>query len=241
MSEHERWADDVASYLLGALPPEELAGFQAHLDDCPICRRDVEELKVAAYALPIGVEPVSPPPALKGRIMSVVRSEAELLAAAGQGADRPAAAAAPRRERRNLGAWLLRPGVAAACALVLLAAGALGGALVAGGGEPQTRTVVATTRAPDATVRMQMRDGTATLLASNMPQPPSGRVYQVWLKRPGENPEPTDVLWTPRGDGSARVAVPGTLDGVEAVLVTDEPAGGSATPSKPPVITASPA
>ena len=32
--------------------------------------------------------------------------------------------------------------------------------------------------------------------------------------------------------------MPGSLDGVEAVLVTDEPPGGSDEPSTPPVITA---
>jgi hypothetical protein len=63
-------------------------------------------------------------------------------------------------------------------------------------------------------------------------------MYQVWLKRPGvEAPEPTSVLWSARSDGSATVAVPGSLDDVEAVLVTREPRGGSDTPSEAPVIT----
>jgi hypothetical protein len=97
------------------------------------------------------------------------------------------------------------------------------------------------TTARNADVRLQVRDGGSTLLARNMPAPPAGRVYQVWLKLPGRDPQPTDVLWSPRRDGSAEVAVPGSLDGVEAVLVTDEPAGGSAAPTRPPVIAASPA
>jgi hypothetical protein len=46
------------------------------------------------------------------------------------------------------------------------------------------------------------------------------------------------VLWSPRSNGSAEVAVPGSLDDVEAVLVTDEPRGGSQKPSRPPFITA---
>ena len=46
------------------------------------------------------------------------------------------------------------------------------------------------------------------------------------------------MLWSTRADGSADVAVPGSLDGVEAVLVTDEPEGGSDVPTKAPVITA---
>jgi hypothetical protein len=236
--DHERWADAVGSYLLGALPPEEREDFTAHLQACPVCRRDAEELAIAADALPVSVPPVAPPPGLKGRIMAVVESEAELLAAAGEQADVPPRAPARARARRGfLGGWLLRPGVALACAAVLLVAGGIAGALLAAGGD-ETRTVVADTRAPDADVRLQIHDDASMLVARDMPAPPAGRVYQVWIKRPGRDPEPTSVLWSTRRDGSAEVAVPGSLDGVEAVLVTDEPQGGSDVPSKPPVITA---
>jgi hypothetical protein len=180
---------------------------------------------------------------LKERIMGVVRSEAELLRSAGSAAE---PAPPRRRERRRLpGGWLLRPGVALACALVLLVLGGIGGALIAGGGEGgESRTVAARVdpaQAPGATARLQIADGGSRLLVRNLPAPPPGRVYQVWLKRPGGGPQPTDVLWSPRRDGDAEVAVPGSLDDVEAVLVTDEPAGGARVPSKAPVITAQPA
>ena len=92
-------------------------------------------------------------------------------------------------------------------------------------GDEGTRTVVATTQAPGADVRLEIGEDSSTLVAKNMPAPPSGRIYQVWLKRPGQDPEPTSALWSTRSDGSAEVAVPGSLEGVEAVLVTDEPAG----------------
>ena len=160
--------------------------------------------------------------------MSVVESEAELLAAAGEGADRPART---RARRGLIGGWLLRPGLALACAAVLLVAGGLAGALLAGG-EPEARTVVAQTTAPGAEVRLEIRDDASTLVARGMPAPPRDRIYQVWIKRPGRDPEPTSVLWSTRGDGSAEVAVPGSLEGVEAVLVTDEPQGGSDAPDR---------
>ena len=237
MSGHDRWRDDVGSYLLGALPPDEIESFEAHMGECAECRRDVEELRVAADALPMSVPVVAPPPALKGRIMAVVESEAQLLAAAGREADAPPPATrAPRRERR-WGAFLFRPGVALACAAVLLVLGGVGGALLARGGE-DTRTVAAQTEPRGAAVELEIGDDGATLVARGMPAPPSGRIYQVWLKRPGRDPEPTSVLWSVRGDGSADVAVPGSLDGVEAVLVTDEPPGGSDAPTRMPVISA---
>jgi hypothetical protein len=245
-ADHEQWADAVGAYLLGALGRDECERFEAHLAACPRCREDVAELRVAADALPMSVPIVSPPPALKDRIMAVVDSEAELLAAAGRQADEPEDAAAdpsgragarrPLLRGRRLVGWPLRPGVALACALVLLAVGGLAGVLAGGGGD--ARTVVAQTRPADADVRLEIRDDSSLLVARNMPAPPSGRIYQVWLKRPGRDPEPTSVLWSTRGDGSAEVAVPGSLEGVEAVLVTDEPSGGSDVPSKPPVISA---
>jgi anti-sigma-K factor RskA len=232
MSDHSRWADDVGAYLLGALEPDEAAAFEQHLAGCEECRRDVADLRVAADALPVSVPIVSPPAALKDRIMAVVGQEAELLEAAGRPADRPPA----RTRRRRRLEWLSRPAVALACALLLLAGGGLAGALLSGGDE--SRTVVANTEAPGADVRLEIDEDGSKLVAENMPAPPSGRIYQVWLKRPGRDPEPTSVLWSTRGDGSAEVAVPGSLEGVEAVLVTHEPPGGSDVPSGPPVISA---
>jgi anti-sigma-K factor RskA len=239
MSDHSQWADSVGAYVLGALEPDESERFEAHLDECAICRRDVDDLQLAADALPVSVPPIAPSAGLKSRIMAVVNSEAELLAAGERGADRPEPARRRRSTGGRLGSWLLRPGVALACAVVLLAAGGVAGVLLSRG--EQERTVVATTTARGADVRLEVRDDGGMLVAKNMPAPPPGRVYQVWLKRPDKDPEPTSVLWSTRSDGSAEVAVPGSLDDVEAVLVTDEPRGGSAVPTRMPVISAKPA
>jgi anti-sigma factor RsiW len=233
--QHERWADSVGSYLLGALPDDERDGFLAHLENCPVCRRDVEELQIAAEALPLSVPAVAPPAALKDRIMSVVESEAELLAAASDDVAAPRRRVPDRPRRGFLGRWSLRPAVALACAALLLVAGGIGGVLLGSGEE--TSTVAGNTTLQGASVELEVSDDASTLVAQDVPQPPPGEEYQVWLKRPGvEAPEPTSVLWTPRSNGSATVAVPSDGD-VEAVLVTREPRGGSDTPSEDPVIT----
>ena len=65
MTDHERWADAAGSYVLGALPEDERSGYEAHLKTCPSCRAEVEELRVAAEALPVSPPPMLPPPALK--------------------------------------------------------------------------------------------------------------------------------------------------------------------------------
>jgi hypothetical protein len=79
------------------------------------------------------------------------------------------------------------------------------------------------------------QDGRASLQLTNMPAPPSGRVYQVWLKRDGENPRPTRALFVVR---SGSVAIPGGVGDADQVLVTDEPPGGSLAPTRQPVIVA---
>jgi anti-sigma-K factor RskA len=230
---HERWADAAGAYLLGALGEDELRAYEAHLATCPVCREEVDELAPAADALPASVEPIAPPPRLKARIMAEVEREAELLAAAGEPADRP-----PPRRRWSFSLPRLAPLAAAAALLVLGVAVGLGiGSLTGGGGE----TVVAQvdqSRAPGARVELQIDDNRATLVARGLPAPPRGRVYEVWLKRPGRAPEPTSVLFTPSRDGSATAGVPGSIENVEQVLVTDEPEGGSTVPTRQPLMVA---
>jgi anti-sigma-K factor RskA len=224
---HEHWHDATAAYLLGALDEAERAAFEEHLAGCPACREEVDQLAPAAQALPMSVDPVDPPPALKARIMAEVEREASLLAAAGPEADRPPAA---RRRRRP--SWRIPRLVPAAVAAGLLVAGV---AIGVGVGELQDapeRTVAAkVSGAPGATVSLEMNGDEGRLLARNLPAPPSGRVYQVWLKRDGHAPEPTAALFVPSRDGAATASVPGSMKGIDHVMVTDEPDGGSPQPT----------
>jgi anti-sigma-K factor RskA len=220
--------DDVGAYLLGALSPEERAAFEAELDRNPDLRADVEHLRVAAEALPASSAQLAPPPALKDRIMAVVNAEAELLQAAGPEADRP-----PEPRRRRAFAWW--PAAAAGAAAVVVAA-----LLIAfgGGGGAEDRVITAATG--DAKL-IERASGHSTLTAEHLPSPGPGRVYQVWLQRGDETPEPTNALFGVREDGSASVDVPGDIEDVDTVMVTSEPEGGSQTPTREPVIVAHPA
>jgi anti-sigma-K factor RskA len=222
MTDHDRWADSAGAYVLGAMTPRERDEFEHHLATCPACREDVDELRPAAEALPMASPPMLPPAALKDRIMAEVEREAAVLASAGPAADRP-----PRRERRRfrlpaLTGWRLAP-VAAA----LLIVGVLAGVMVSGGG---SRTISA-----GANAKVQIEGDKATIVAQNMSPPPEGRVYEVWVVPKGAAndapPEPTNVLFRPRANGAAEAAIPGSADDIERVLVSDEPPGGSETPT----------
>ena len=250
--------DDAGAGVLGALPEDEQRRFAAHLETCEICRREVAELQMVADTLPLAAVQVAPPPELKDRIMSAVRAEAEVLQAAGPEADvvargptapeeaaTPAAPAQRERKRRDQPWWrrpifALRPVPAAFAAAGILALGIAFGALVSSGGpsEHTVRAQVVAPAAPGARAALTVAGDRATLDVRNFPAPPSGRVYQVWLKRPGRAaPEPTNALFDVR-DGTATVAVPGGVEGVDQVLVTAEPKGGSAAPTRPPVVIA---
>jgi anti-sigma-K factor RskA len=221
MTEHDRWADSLGAWLLGALPEDEAEGFRRHLAQCAVCQEEAAALQVAVDVLPASVEPRTPPPALKDRIMAVVEAEAPA----------PEPARARRKERRSwFGGFAWRP--ALAVGLAALALGFIGAQALQSGPETITAQV-----SGSGSAQLVVDDGHGRLEAKNLPAPPSGRVYQVWLDKGGEAPEPTNALFSTR-EGAASVDVPGSLDGVKRVMVTDEPPNGSDTPSGKLVITA---
>ena len=233
--------DIAAAYVLGALPPGEDQAYARHLVACAECEQDVAELQHVADVLPGAAMALEAPPDLKGRVMSVVRAEAELLRAAGPAADRPA----PARSRRPRWLLSLRPMPAAALAAVLLALGLGTGTLIDGDSSRQqtVRAMIDRQAAPGARADLRVGDQGAKLVVAGMPAPPRGRIYQGWLDDASDRqpPRPTDVLFSVSRDGHASVDVPSDLDGGQAVLVTHEPLGGSEVHSRAPVITARPA
>ena len=222
-------SDQVAPYALGALEDAEAEQFREHLAACSSCAVELAEFQAVVDLLPVAVPPAIASPALKERVMSVVRSEAELLRAAGPSADRPPAP--ERRRRRPLIAWAGAVGLAAAAAVVVVLALGSGGASV--------RTINGRSAYRTASVLLRQSGGRSELDVIGMPAPPSNRIYQVWVERAHQAPTPTDALFGVNRAGDAAVVVPGSLQGVARVLVTAEPLGGSSTgvPSGPPVMT----
>jgi anti-sigma-K factor RskA len=243
VSERCQHADTVAASLLGALSEAERRELEAHMATCADCREDAAGLRVVTDALPLAVPPVPPPPRLRDRLMETVRAEAEVLSAAGPAADRP------RPERRRSALSFGRPLAVAGAAAALVLGVALGFGIGTATNDEQTKTQtvvqvrtvqarVDAAAAPRGTAVIVVRDGVATLRVRGLPAPPSGKVYEVWLLRRGAAaPSPTDALFSVSTRGSGRVALP-SVRGVEAVLVTAEPDGGSQAPTSQPFINA---
>lgn len=233
-ADHARWADATGAYVLAALEPDERAGFEAHLQACETCAQEVEALRPAVAALSRSVTPLHPPADVRQRVMAEVEREARLVTAETRDVRRPQRG---RRSRRSV--WRARV-LAPAVAGVLLIG--VGGTLAVETLRSDGQTVAVEVdgqQAPGTHAAMILEDGHATLRAEGLPTPPDGRVYQVWLGRSDRPPEPTSALFVPRADGTARATVPGPLDAVQQVLVTQEPRGGSRSPSRAPVLVAS--
>lgn len=229
--------DDLAAYSLGALGGVEEEEFDRHLETCKACQVQLRWLSPAIDLLPGTVEPHKPPPSLRDNLMATVRAEAAQAAAV-------AAKPVPRRSERREPWWrglsnpMLRPATGMAV-LILLVAGVAGGYLLRGDGMLQGSEFikgVPASGAVEVSATLERHGDSGTLHVNQLPELARNEVYQVWVQRADVmEPQSTFVLGR---DGSAEAAVPGPLDGAEAVLVTTEPRPGSSRPTSPPVLEA---
>jgi anti-sigma-K factor RskA len=219
---HDR-GDDAAAYVLGALEPAEAEEFRRHMDECMACRGAVCALQQVADSLPMAAPRSQAPSALRRRVLDTVRSEPRS----------PEAVPQRRRRPRAWGSPLARP--ALALAALLAAAAILAVGLVLGSRGPGGTRVVA---ASVGSAQLRVSGGRGELLVRQLPPPPPGKIYEVWVERGKQAPTPTSALFGVTTRGTAVVGVPGNLRGISAVLVTPEPLGGSLAPTHTPVIVA---
>jgi anti-sigma factor RsiW len=221
-------AENIAAYALGALPELEAQVFERHLMSCGECQEELLRLNEAVEALPRSVTPHSAPASLRASLMETVNAEA-------------APARAPRRFSLP-GLPRLRPAIAWAAAACMLAAGAGYGVSELGRDDSDGgRTLSAEIdeerlgAAGSASLAVPDDDGPGSvLMVSGLPDPGTGRAYQVWVERDGAI-ESAAVFDVDAG-GNGAAAVPQSLDDVTAVMVTREPRGGSSAPSERPIL-----
>lgn len=219
---------DVAAYVLGALDPDEIAEFQAHLDSCVACRDELEAFEQVVEVLPIGVTNHRAPEGLRERVLEALGREPRPRHAAEQ----------HRRRRRPLWPSLAipRPALALGAAVLILGL-VLAGVELGGSGGAETRVITAQVTG-SGSARLAVAGNHAQLIVNHFSAPPAGEIYEVWVKRPGRPLAPTAALFSVTANGDADVGVPGTVNGLNVVMVTPEPAGGTSSPTHPPVIVA---
>lgn len=219
--EHLPYEDDLAAYLLDALPGDEARAFERHLNGCARCQERARWLQGSVEMLPAAVEQHEPPPALRDRLMATVHAEV---------------APAPRRRATWRERLFAVPRPALAMAAVLLAAVAIGAyALGSAGGDGQ-ETVTATAAAPPGVTATVERTGDKGILRVDGLEQRTDGIYEVWIAR-GDTVEPATLFQVNR-EGRGAAAIPEGLDGADQVMVTLEPRGGSAKPTRAPIIVA---
>ncbi len=108
-------------YVLGAVEPQTSAAIEAHLETCDLCQATVDALAGSVEALGVGLPPITPPPALRERILASAKEAAPDPGTPLPNVRRtesPAAGSEPERPRRFMDLW---PRLAAAAAVLLLA------------------------------------------------------------------------------------------------------------------------
>lgn len=232
-TDHSRWNEDLAAYALGALDPRETAELERHLDGCERCQEKLRWLTPAVQALPETVERQQPPPRLRESLMAEVRADA---AAGEERADAVAEKRAPRG-RSLLPSWLRGPQrlrFAAGFAALVIAVAALAGYEIGRDG-PDSPPVASTIEREVEGIDVQMiqeGDG-GTVRLANLPQPRPGKVLEAWVLREGEV-ESVQPLFVPDRQGRAETRI-ADMSGVEELMVTEEPRGGSETPTGQPI------
>ena len=218
----------AAPYVLGSLEADEKDAFEAHLATCDECAAEVQSLRRTTHALAYAVPQRTPPADLRDRVLG---SFAKASAAPQPAQPRPRPPASHW--------WPL------AASLILVAAlGAYAVRLQMRVGDLQSS--VAVLAAPDL-VRIDLA-GQATapqssgralwsrargmvFATSNLPAPPAGKVYQVWVVTADAPISAGLVAPDPTGGGMTYFYTPPDIPAPTAVAVTLEPAGGVPAPT----------
>lgn len=219
--------DEVAAYALGALDPAEAESFRAHLETSVVCRDELAVFQQVADVLATSAPQHQAPAHLRPRVLDAVEHDYKLDVRG--------------EERRGSRRWLVRillPRRALALGTtVAIAAVAVGGVELDSSGTPGPRVYAAQVAGPGS-AEVSVTGGHAELIVHHFSPRPAGQIYEVWLDRPGRPPAPTNALFSVTATGDGDVEVPGNLRGVDAVMVTPEPAGGSRVPTHLAVIRA---
>lgn len=226
MTDHDRIEELLALEALDALEEDDAEALaqalEEHGPDCPECARLRRELADVAGRLAFALDPV------------IVREEI-----------RENILGEERRGRPLRRAILLRPGLVAAAAGVLVVVGALGGYLLAPRQQPEVAALAEFLARPDVrVVRFEGATGNLAaavtsregfLFGSELPPVPEARVYELWMIS-GETPV-RGVCVTPR-DGVVVARFAGAVTASDVLAVTVESESCPSSPTTDPIFVA---
>jgi anti-sigma-K factor RskA len=214
--------DYTAAYALDALDRDEARRYEEHLATCEACREQLAQLGGAAGALAFAVESPVPPPELRAGILDAARAE------------RPNVTPLP--SRWNRGTTVL----AAVAAIAAVGLGIwsihLSRSLDNERSARQRLTNVVTT--PTAQIvrvtgqtsgtLLVTPSGNATLIVSQLPEAPKGKVYEAWVIK---NNKPVRAGTFPGGGNTVIIPLDRHVPKGAIVAVTLEHSPGTDAPT----------
>jgi anti-sigma-K factor RskA len=265
MDRHDTIGAMLDEYALGQLSQAERRDVETHVRECASCAADLRELTVVMEGIALSVDPVTPPPALKQRVLSSLATQPQEPPRSSRDAN--VVAMPPRGVKIRHG---VHPGWLAAAALVILGLGvafyssnATRRLLVEDVQEAQAAAAEAQRRLDQYAAQADLavsiltasdmqpiamsgkENATAStaraywsptrgllIVANDLPMPPPGRIYQVWVIGGGK-PFSAGLLGEQSAGRGMLIAPPpsGIAPGAVTVAVTDEPPGGLPAPT----------
>ena len=234
------------AYALDALPADERAFFERHLEVCAACRHEVDELLTTAAVL-AATTAERPPEQLRTRVIDLVDVTRQLP---------PVQPTSSTRTQHSLlvRLRLALPPVAAALALAVVVLTSMTANLnqrvegleqelaVDSSDAQAVNDLLPILAAGDARTRDLRADGDQTvryissarldrgmLVSDGMAPLAPAKTYQVWLFHDGQ-PVPAG-LFEPDDAGRAMALIDEIVAGAEGIAVTIEPVGGSPQPT----------
>ena len=250
MRAHQQITEDLVQYALGELSSPQFSEVREHLDDCSICRRELEEIHTGMAALAMSVSASAPLARSRARLLKSIAAEphsravvmrrpwwnfvpafaAVLLAIFGLLLWRENSSLRNRIEalRNEVQSQQQSAAKAQAVLQTLTAPDAAHFTLVAANAKPQ----------PQGRATYLRNRTSLVFVASNLAPVQPGKTYELWLlPQSGSAPIPAGTF-KPDTRGNASVLLPSLPTEVAAkgFAVTIENDGGSDTPTMPIVM-----
>jgi anti-sigma-K factor RskA len=256
MTEHEKFAEDLALHALNALEGEDRANLEKHLATCSACRIELEQLRGDGALLALSTLGPKPPLRSRQRLLDAVAKESatELTSRARSAPD-------TRRSWWGVLGWAataavivfaaslwkensaLKQGLASASAEAAQTTRELddlrriAAPIIAPEAQRVTLVAVKTPPQPQGKAFYLRNRSNLVFVANNMPALPPQKAYELWLIPTQGAPIPAGVF-KPDAHGSATLVNPPLPAGMEAkaFAITVENEAGSPTPTSPVVM-----
>jgi anti-sigma-K factor RskA len=225
--DHDEIHSMIAAYALGALDERDQRTVRDHIITCEECMVEADAYLQVADQLSTTVVEQEPPPGFADLVMAEIRE------------DRPAVTPAP--VQRTTGLWLRWLAAATSAAALVFGFLFIDARDDARTGRDALAQLVADGEGIELAgeagrARLVSTDSGSMLVAADLPSPPDGMVYQLWLLGDA-NPVSAGVFGS--SDGVILFESDRSIEGFEGAAVTFEPDGGSDQPTGSVIIASS--